>query len=234
VASEKMASLGRLSAGIMHEVNNPLNYIKTGLYVLKNKQKLLPEEQAGEYGEVLKDVEDGIARVQAIVAELRRFAHPSASQAEAVEAAAVVTSVLRFMSHELKDGVQVEQHLTAGHVLWGNRNKLLQVLVNLLQNALYAMKKKTFPGDERPTLWIESRMDRDQDLLIVRDNGVGIHPEDQGKIFEPFFTTKDVGEGMGLGLSICYRIIEEHQGKISVRSEPGRFCEFTIAIPRKA
>ncbi len=234
VAAEKMASLGRLSAGIMHEINNPLNFMKTGLHVLQAKGEVLPEDQRAEYAEILADLADGVARVQGIVAALRTFAHPAADKLDKVKLDQVVAVALKLLSNDLKDGVTVEQHLAADHVVWGNQNKLVQVLMNLVQNAAYAVKKKEFPNGDRPTVRIESQIDNHLDKVIVRDNGVGINPEDLGKVFEPFFTTKDVGEGMGLGLSICYRIIEEHEGKIRIQSEPGRFCEFTIELPRHA
>jgi len=211
VASEKMASLGRLSAGIMHEMNNPLNYIKTGLYVLRSKEKALPEHERAEFAETLRDIEEGIGRVQAIVSELRRFAHPHAGKEETIDVESLVTSALRFVSHELKNSAKVRLELLPGHVIAGNRNKLLQVLINLLHNSVYAIQKKGYSNGEGE-IEIASKVSDNVDRIVVRDNGTGIEPEHLNKIFEPFFTTKDVGEGMGLGLSICYRILEEHGG----------------------
>jgi C4-dicarboxylate-specific signal transduction histidine kinase len=115
-----------------------------------------------------------------------------------------------------------------------NRNKLIHVFVNLIQNSLDALRTKPFNNGEKPTIWIEGRMENGASRLIVRDNGPGIAQENLDKIFDPFFTTKEVGEGMGLGLSICYRIMQESQGRISVQTEPGRFCEFTLEFPVKA
>jgi two-component system sensor histidine kinase PhcS len=109
---------------------------------------------------------------------------------------------------------------------------LIHVLVNLLQNSLDAMKTKSFEN-EPPTIGIEGRLEPGKSILVVRDNGAGIGAEHLDKIFDPFFTTKDVGEGMGLGLAICYRIVRECEGHISVRSEPGKFCEFTLEFPVK-
>lgn len=232
VSAEKMASLGRLSAGIMHEVNNPLNFMKTGLHVLRAKSQSLPEAERADYAELLADLEDGIGRVQGIVAALRTFAHPSAEKFDKINLENVISVALKLLSNDLKDGVKLEQHLAPNHVVWGNQNKLIQVFMNLIQNAAYAVKKRTFENGDQATVWIESKVDNGMDKVIVRDNGVGINPEHLGKIFEPFFTTKDVGEGMGLGLSICYRIIAEHEGRIAVKSEPSRFCEFTVELPR--
>jgi two-component system sensor histidine kinase PhcS len=97
---------------------------------------------------------------------------------------------------------------------------------------LDALKTKTFEN-EKPGIWIEGRTQPGKSILVVRDNGHGIDDEHLDKIFDPFYTTKDVGEGMGLGLAICYRIIQEYDGRISVRTEPGKFCEFTLEFPAK-
>jgi two-component system, sensor histidine kinase PhcS len=233
VHQEKMASLGVMSAGIIHEINNPLNYTTTGLYTLRQKSKYLAPEQQEEYADILKDVEEGIMRVKTIVSDLRMFTHPDTEGRDQVELAEVVTSALRFLSNEWKDKVQIKQALPEHQTLWANKNKLIHVLVNLLQNSLDALhSKKEFNG-EAPTIWIEGRVEGGSSLLIVRDNGTGIESQHLDKIFDPFFTTKDVGEGMGLGLSICYRIVHECEGRISVKAQPGKFCEFTLEFPAK-
>jgi signal transduction histidine kinase len=232
VQSEKLASLGRMSAGIIHEINNPLNFATTGLYTLRGKSKYLAPEQQEEYQEILKDVEDGIKRVKTIVSDLRKFTHPDTESRDHVEVADVVASALRFLSNEWKDKVQIEQVLAPQQTIWANKNKLIHVVVNLLQNSLDAMKGKTYEH-EKPAIRIEGRAEPGRSLLIVRDNGMGIGAEHLDKIFDPFFTTKDVGEGMGLGLSICYRIVQEYEGRILVKTERGKFCEFTLEFPAK-
>ena len=95
-----------------------------------------------------------------------------------------------------------------------------------------ALKSKSFNG-EAPTIWIEGRVEDRRSILSIRDNGPGISSESLDKIFDPFFTTKDVGQGMGLGLSICYRIVQEYEGRISVKTESGKFCEFALEFPAK-
>jgi signal transduction histidine kinase len=233
VQTEKLASLGRMSAGIIHEINNPLNFATTGLFALRHKSSWLAPEQRGEYEEILKDVEEGIKRVQNIVSDLRTFTHPDAEQCDQVEVADVVNAALRFLSGEWRDKVRIE-HTLAGHqTIWANRNKLVHVMVNLLQNSLDALRRKKFDGGQ-PTIWLEGRVENNRSLIVVRDNGTGIDAEDLNKIFDPFFTTKDVGEGMGLGLSICYRIVRQYDGRISVKTERGRFCEFTLEFPVKS
>jgi signal transduction histidine kinase len=232
VQTEKLASLGRMSAGIIHEINNPLNFATTGLYTLRNKGKYLAEEQREEYQEVLKDVEDGISRVKNIVSDLRMFTHPETESRDLVEVTEVLSASLRFLSSEWRNKVQIEQNLPERHTVWANKNKLIHVVTNLLQNSLDALKDKTFEN-EKPTIWIEGRVEGDRSFLVVRDNGTGIGKEHLDKIFDPFYTTKDVGQGMGLGLAICYRIVQDCDGRIQVRTEPGKFCEFTLEFPAK-
>jgi two-component system sensor histidine kinase PhcS len=233
VQSEKLASLGRMSAGIIHEINNPLNFATTGLFTLRKKGKHLAPEQQADYTEVLTDVEDGLKRVQAIVSDLRMFTHPNTEQLDPVPVTEVVTPALRFLSNEWRDRVQIEEKFAEDQTIFANKNRVIQVIVNLLQNSLDALKMKSFPPDEKPTIWIEGRVENGQSILSVRDNGTGIDPKHLDKIFDPFFTTKDVGEGMGLGLSICYSIMQEYGGKISVKTEPGKFCEFMLEFPIK-
>ena len=233
VQSEKMASLGRMSAGIIHEINNPLNFATTGLFTLRKKAKHVAPEQQEEYNDILKDVEEGVSRVKNIVSDLRMFTHPNTDNLDQVDVNEVVTSALRFLSNEMKDKVVIEQKLAEGQIVQANKNKLIHVFVNLFQNSLDALKSKPFNNGERPTIWIESVESGDKVALLVRDNGPGITSEHMDKIFDPFYTTKDVGEGMGLGLSICYRIMQEAKGRITVRTELGKLCEFKLEFPKE-
>jgi len=231
VQSEKLASLGRMSAGMIHEINNPLNFATTGLFTLRKKGKYLAPEQQEDYADILKDVEEGVNRVKTIVSDLRMFTHPDTEQRDDVAVSEVVTAALRFLNNEFK--VQFDLAVPANLTIWANKNKLIHVLTNLLQNSLDALKTKTFT-EEKPTVRIAGRMENGVSFLTVHDNGPGIAAEHLDKIYDPFFTTKDVGEGMGLGLSICYRIVREAKGKISVKTEPGKYCEFTLEFPATA
>jgi two-component system sensor histidine kinase PhcS len=210
-----------------------LNFATTGLFTLRKKGKHLAPEQQADYAEVLADVEDGLKRVQTIVSDLRMFTHPNTEQLDPVPVAEVITPALRFLSNEWKDAVQIERKLVEHQTILANKNKLIQVMVNLLQNSLDALKTKSFATGEKPVIWIEGRVEKGQSILSIRDNGTGIDAKHLDKIFDPFFTTKDVGEGMGLGLSICYSIVQEYGGKISVKTEPGKFCEFMLEFPVK-
>jgi signal transduction histidine kinase len=105
------------------------------------------------------------------------------------------------------------------------------VLVNLIQNGVDAIRSKTYAEGEKPTISIMGERDGARVRIKVRDNGPGVPPEIRHQIFDPFFTTKDVGAGMGLGLAICHRVIDEHEGRIDLRSEPGAFTEFILEFP---
>jgi len=232
VQTEKLASLGRMSAGIIHEINNPLNFATTGLYTLRKKAQLIAPEQQEEYQEIIRDVEEGINRVKTIVSDLRSFSHHENEAMEQVEVADLVASSLRFLSHEIKEKIKLEEKLSENQTIWANKNKMINVVVNIVQNAIDAMKRKEY-ADEIPLISIEGRVENGRSLLVIRDNGEGIDGANLDKIFDPFFTTKDVGEGMGLGLSICHRIVQEYEGQIRVRSERGKYCEFTLDFPLK-
>ncbi len=230
VQSEKLASLGRLSAGIIHEINNPLNFAMTGLHMLSRQGGRLPSDSQPEFTETIRDIEDGIGRVAHIVGDLRSFTHPSAPD-DTVDLRDALNSALRFLAAELKEGIRVDLNVPAGFQIQGNRNKLIQVFINLLQNASDALKTKSFPPGESPAIGIAGTDEDHLRVLRFRDNGSGIPESVLAQIFDPFFTTKDVGQGTGLGLSICHRIVTDAGGRISATSEPGRFSEFTLEFP---
>ena len=148
--------------------------------------------------DILKDVEEGIKRVKNIVSDLRMFTHPETESRDQVEVPEVVAAALRFLSNEWKDKVRIEQKLAEHQTVWANKNKLIHVLVNLLQNSLDALKAKSFEN-EQPTIWIEGRLEPGKSLLVVRDNGTGIDAEHLDKIFDPFLHDQRRRRGHGAG-----------------------------------
>jgi len=231
VQSEKMGALGRLVAGIIHEINNPLNFARTGIHVLSMHAKDLPPADQDSFKEVVKDITDGITRVSSIVGDLRQFSHPDNDALHDVDVVAAATAALRFMAAEWKDDrVDVVNELPHGFTVRGNKNKLVQVFINMFQNAFDAMRSHP-PADGKPRLHLRAIEEGGLRKIAIRDNGPGISPEHVPHIFEPFFTTKDVGKGMGLGLSICFRILEEAGGRITINTEKGRYCEFVLEFP---
>jgi two-component system sensor histidine kinase PhcS len=182
--------------------------------------------------EIVSDIEEGVGRVQRIVSDLRTFTHPKSGDADLIDLEETVAKALRFLSYELKDKIKVNLNIPKDQQVLADRNKLIQVFVNLFQNSMDALNEKKFV-EEEPHLDIQSQAANGRVLVSIRDNGIGISPEDMDKIFDPFFTTKEVGQGIGLGLSLCFRILNELGGSISVKSEKGKFTEFNLEIPNK-
>ena len=232
VQSEKMSSLGRFSAGLMHDILNPLNYSRTGLYVLRKKTRKMPAEQQEEVDAVITDIEDGLRRVDDIVSDLSTFTHPGGAVVEDADLGEVLNMALRFISNEVKEkSIAIKLNLAAEMKVPVSRNHLTLVLVNILENAIDALDEKKFTESEGPRIEVASRVAGDRSILTIRDNGPGISPENIQKIFDPFFTTKDIGKGTGLGLSICFGIVRGCGGTITATSESGQFCEFAIDLP---
>ena len=235
IQAEKMSSLGRFSAGLMHDIGNQLNYIVTNTFTLRKKTRQLQPELQAELGPIFGDIEDGLQRVDNIVSDLRTFSHPGEQPAEAIDLASIFKLSLRFVSGELKDkNIALELNLAPGQKVWFNRNQFILVLVNVLENSIDALDEKKFTAGTAPTIAITSRVEGERSLIFIRDNGPGIKPENQAKIFDPFFTTKDVGKGTGLGLSNCFGILRAYGGTIAVNSVPDEFCEFILDLPLHA
>ena len=228
--AETLSSLGRMSAGIVHEVNNPMNYVKTALHALRMYSDDVAEDERADFKETVADAEEGVNRVIRIVSDLRSFTKGEVTMKEELVVREIVENARRFLSGDLA-GIQFEVHVAADHKVGGNANQLCQVLVNIIQNSAQALKGRDGCAG-RPRVGVTSELLDENTLCIrVRDNGPGIEPGDLDHIFDPFFTKRDVGEGMGLGLSICHRILESHDGRIEVESDPGHFTEFSIILP---
>ena len=170
-------------------------------------------------------------RVIRIVSDLRAFTKGEAVLKEEVSLADTVENARRLLAGELK-GITFNVEVPESHRVGGNANQLCQVMVNLIQNSAQALEGARERGIE-PWITVSStRSGEDYVEIKVQDNGPGIAAEDLDHVFDPFFTKKEVGAGMGLGLSICHRIIESHNGRIEVESEPGRPTVFSVIIPQ--
>jgi len=232
VQTEKLSSLGRMSAGIVHEINNPLNYTQTALYALKSFERQIAEEDREDYMEVLGDAREGVARVVGIVSGLRSFTRGDAVLMSDVVLADVIESA-RKLSGDAMVGINYKSDVSADLIIHGNEIQLCQLFVNMFQNAIRAIQVQ----DEKkkgPEIQVVASLSDDNRVIVkIRDSGCGISKGDIKRIFDPFFTKNDVGEGMGLGLSITYRIIAQHGATIEVDSEVGKFTEFTLYFPQK-
>ncbi|NTW34754.1 MAG: type I 3-dehydroquinate dehydratase [Syntrophobacteraceae bacterium] len=221
--ADKLASIGQLASGIAHEINNPLSLI------LGYTQLLLRDEQEGsERAEDLRIIEKHARACKTIVKDLLSFAREAPSNKGSGHLHACIQEVLGVVRHQFElDGVHIESVFDeAMPSMTLDSSKIKQVVMNLIMNAKQAIKDK---GEIR----IVTRYDRQAGLgeLRVRDTGCGIPSEQLPRIFDPFFTTKETGEGTGLGLSVSYGIVKDHGGEISVESEPGRGCTFTVSLP---
>ncbi|NNM28187.1 MAG: GHKL domain-containing protein, partial [Akkermansiaceae bacterium] len=229
--AEKLSSLGRMSAGIVHEVNNPLNYAKTAIHALKLYGEDIPEDERADFSDMLGDAEEGVNRVIAIVSDLRSFTKGETTMRNEVLFADVIEMARRLVSRDLQS-VDFRVEIPEDLMVMANENQLCQVFVNLIQNAAQSLAGTKARGED-PCISITAQATAGGEaLVILRDNGCGIAPEDLENIFDPFFTKREVGEGMGLGLSICHRIIESHGGRIEVESVVNRFTEFCITLPQ--
>jgi two-component system, sensor histidine kinase PhcS len=224
--SEKIASLDRLSAGIIHEINNPLNFAKSALFVLNKKSRKLPEGDREVLTRIINDVGEGIDRVASIVSDLRSFSHPDHTRSN-IDLGKCIAKGVRMIRQELEDRrIGLDATIPGGLTAVGHENHLIQILINLVQNSMAALKDQADPMIDITARQIGQRIE-----IAVRDNGTGIESDILPRIFDPFFTTKEVGEGMGMGLNICYRMIKQMGGGIEVESEVGNFTRFTIWLP---
>lgn len=227
VQTEKLSSLGRMSAGIVHEVNNPLNYAQTALYALKSFEGQIAEEDREDYLDVLGDAREGVARVVGIVSGLRSFTRGDTVEMSDIVLSDVIASAYK-LSGDSMVGINYIADVPSDLVIQGNEIQLCQLFVNMFQNSIRAIQVKDEKKNDSEIKVVASLSDDNQAVVKIRDNGCGISKEDIKRIFDPFFTKNDVGEGLGLGLSITYKIIDQHGAKIDVDSELGKFTEFTL------
>jgi C4-dicarboxylate-specific signal transduction histidine kinase len=227
VQAGKLATLGELTTGVAHELNNPLNNI--GLYI----GNVIDRVHLGKFdnAQVLADLERAMEQVQKateIISHLRTFGRAATVTVERVDMDDVIERALSLMHEQLRlRAIEVELDLCPDElIVLGNSIQLEQVFINLLTNARDALE-----DSERKVIRIQSSRDENWIRIVFADTGPGIGPEVEQRIFDPFFTTKEVGTGTGLGLSITYGIIKEHDGSITVESRPGEGASFRIELP---
>ncbi|MDP8990749.1 MAG: HAMP domain-containing histidine kinase [Acidobacteriota bacterium] len=234
--NEKMASLGKLVAGMAHEINNPLASLANNLFMVESGMAtLLPEIEPHLSGALLKklrktrtcleEMREGLNRMKELVLSLRTFSRLDEGECEAVDVVHTIDSVLLLLRHRMAPRIEVEKHYGAERMLYAYAGRLNQVLMNLISNSADAI-----PGKGK--IVITTSHTAEVFLISVRDTGSGIPENIRSKIFHPFFTTKPVGQGTGLGLAISYGIVEDHRGSIDMRSEEGAGTEFIVKIPR--
>jgi two-component system NtrC family sensor kinase len=227
--AEKLAAVGRLAAGVVHEINNPLATISACAEALESRVKegaFDASPEAEDLREYLGLIRSEAFRCKMITNGLLDFSRTRAGEHAPVDVSGVIQSAARLMTHQKRgDGVEIVTDVSpdvAG--ISGDEGQLQQAVIALSTNAIDAM-----PEGGRLTLG--ARNENGHVLIEVSDTGLGIAPENLTKIFDPFFTTKEVGRGTGLGLAVCYGIVTEHGGRLEVQSAVGKGTTFTISLP---
>ncbi len=257
VHSEKMKSLGELVAGIMHEINNPINFIYGNMTHLSNysndliqiieeyakySDSLKPEEKEeienlkqeidyeflkSDLPDLIKSCKEGADRAKNIIQDLKSFSRMEEASITDVDVPHEIDTTLNILHNKIKNKAEVhKEYMENPPKIEAFGGQLNQVFMNILDNAVGAIK-------ERGDIWIRINEDKSKNNLIIEieDNGIGMDEETARKVFNPFFTTKPVGQGTGLGLSITYKIIKNHQGDIRVESQPNLGTKFIITLP---
>ena len=223
IQTEKMASLGKMAAGVAHELNNPLSGV-FGFTQLLLQDPTLSEQQRQD----LETIEAQTRRCRAIIQGMLQFSRRQETHQKALNLPSLLQSTIQLMTHELTlQGIDVqEKYPLALPIIQADATQLQQVLINLISNARDALE-----GRPAPRITITAGEKEGWVFVSIQDNGCGISEKMQNKIFDPFFTTKPPGKGTGLGLAICHGIIEAHQGRVHVESQLHAGTTFTLEFP---
>ena len=227
IQTEKMASLGILTAGVAHEINNPLNYIMGGYVGLKSYFEDKDDGDNEDVNILLSSIDTGIQRAANIVQGLNQFSRNNEGYNEVCDIHSIINNCLAMLHSELKEKVSVTKNFCSIDLfVLGNVGKLHQVIVNVISNANHAITAKG-------TIVIDTYKKEGKVYVVISDDGIGISKENLPRITDPFFTTKEAGDGTGLGLSISYNIVQEHKGMINFESIEGEGTKVTILLPEK-
>jgi PAS domain S-box-containing protein len=234
--SQKLESVGQLAAGIAHEINNPMAFVRTNLAVLREEWNVLGKDLAeveapdtlsdrfGECESLIDESLEGIERTIAIARDMREFAHTGSDGRAEVQVNQVLEACVRVAAPHRQGATRLEESYGEVPSVWASAGQLSQVFVNLLVNALQS-------AGQVGTVKVETLLEGDRAVVRVSDDGSGIEPEHRERLFDPFFTTKPAGEGTGLGLYISHEIVRGHSGEIVVTSTPGDGATFEVRLP---
>lgn len=219
---EKLAAVGQLAAGIAHEIRNPLASISGSIQLMMGS----PQHHTDDNMKLMKIVDKEIDRLNGLITEFLEYVRPEKKANQRININNVIREVVEAMQFnpKLRKDVAQKLDLNAQSEILGNRDKLKQALLNFVINAFQAMEKT-----DRPALEIQTVDERDQVVLIIKDNGSGIKPENLNRIFEPFHTTKS--NGTGLGLAVTHKILQAHEARVMVDSTVGEGTKFVIEFP---
>ncbi|WP_243439776.1 ATP-binding protein [Fundidesulfovibrio soli] len=224
IQEKKLSSLGVLTSGIAHQLNNPLNNISTSCQILIEEQTECDPVFAAR---MLGNIQQEVIRARDIVKGLLEFARAKDFSLKPASLDDVVAKAFRLVSSQVPAGITLSKSIPEGLVVDLDAARMQEVFINLLLNAAQAIPAP--PG--AITVSAEADAAAGEAVIAVEDTGVGIPEDDLGKIFDPFYTTKEVGKGTGLGLSIVFGIIEKHKGSIVAERNPGKGARFVIRLP---
>jgi len=234
--SQKLESVAQLAAGIAHEINNPMAFVRTNLTVLREEWQALKKavsvaarepalaERLGECEALIDESLEGIERTISIARDMREFAHTGSDGRAEVDLNQIVEGCVRVAGAHRKGVTRIEEQYGAVPRIWASSGQLRQVFLNLLVNALHVVGASG-------TVRVETAVEGSHAIVRVHDDGAGILPEHRDRLFDPFFTTKPAGEGTGLGLYISHQIVRGHGGEIAVQSSPGHGATFEVRLP---
>lgn len=251
IQSEKMASLGRLVAGVAHELNNPISFVFSNMHALQSYHSKfrdymdavhndMPKQQREELRKTLRidrmmaDIiplidgsMEGAERVSDIVKNLRKYATPQQQSSQQIELISVIKRALKWVLKATPQKLKVHEDIPESLKLINNEGYIHQILINLMQNAIDAMQDV-----EQPNLFISLKQTQKHIDIVIRDNGNGIDSTHIHDVFDPFFTTKPIGSGTGLGLSISLGLAQDQcQGSLKARNHPNGGAEFVFTLP---
>ncbi len=232
--SQKLESLGQLAAGLAHEINNPMAYVRTNLGLLRSDWDAMQKELGGADPEVnerssemealIDESMEGVNRTIAIVRDMREFAHSGEEDRVETDVDVVVESCIRVAGTHHRQTTRIEECYGEPPSVLASRGQLQQVVVNLVMNALQAV------GDAG-RVKVQTSCEANETVIAVDDNGPGVAPENRNRLFDPFFTTKGAGEGTGLGLYISYQIIQAHGGTLTLGESTEGGARFEVRLP---
>ncbi|MDA9488949.1 sensor histidine kinase [Bradyrhizobium sp. CCBAU 11361] len=250
VEQEKMASMGRLVAGVAHELNNPISFVYGNIHTLTRyraaiaayldavhdrglasdlaalKKSLRIDDILEDFGPLIDGTMEGAVRISEIVKNLRRLSFSKLGEVERVNIERLINTAVLWAVRTKQVRIDLQMELEPELWISGNEGQLHQVIVNLVENAIDAMR-----STEQPRLVVSAARGGNEILFRISDNGPGIDKDHINHIFEPFFTTKRVGEGTGLGMWISYGIVREHGGELVAANEPEGGATFSFALP---
>jgi nitrogen-specific signal transduction histidine kinase/CheY-like chemotaxis protein len=237
-SAERMASLGRLAAGVAHEINNPLAYVLGSVELLERAlqevgslhpgaartERIVLDAQAA-----LENAKEGVQRIRSIVRDLAAFSRAAPDSRRPVDVEAVLDATLQLAWNEVRHRARVVKEFTGAPLLLADESRLSQVFLNLLLNAAHAI-----PDGRQGVICVSTASEGGKVMVSVEDDGIGIAPEDLPYVFEPFFTRQAGAAGSGLGLAICRNVVTALGGTITVTSEPDVGSRFTVTLQAAA